>query len=156
MTTKIFVGNLSWHTDERTLKNVFASAGPVKFVKVIRDRSTNISKGFAFVTFKEAEAVSVAIEQFHEFVVDGKPIQVTIAEEPKASAPKESAPKAGAHKAPAANAEAPDQAAATPEEPAAESTAKATTENAPAASSIADGANEGAAPKPKTESTPLS
>lgn len=104
MTTKIFVGNLSWHTDERTLKNVFGSAGPVKFVKVIRDRSTNISKGFAFVTFKEAEAVPVAIEQFHEFVVDGKPIQVTVAEEPKTapSAPKAAAPIAGAQKAPEA------------------------------------------------------
>lgn len=104
MTTKIFVGNLSWHTDERTLKNVFASAGPVKFVKVIRDRTTNISKGFAFVTFKEAEAVAVAIDQFHKFVVDGKPIQVTEAEEPK---------KAGAHKA-----EAPEQgkSAAAPEQ----------------------------------------
>lgn len=81
MTTKIFVGNLSWHTDERTLKNVFASAGPVKFVKVVRDRSTSVSKGFAFVTFKEADAVPVAVEQFDKFVVDGKPIQVTVAEE---------------------------------------------------------------------------
>lgn len=81
MTTKIFVGNLSWHTDERTLKNVFASAGPVKFVKVVRDRATSVSKGFAFVTFKEAEAVPVAVEQFDKFVVDGKPIQVTAAED---------------------------------------------------------------------------
>lgn len=85
MTTKIFVGNLSWHTDERTLKNVFASAGPVKFVKVIRDRTTTISKGFAFVTFKEPEAVQIAVEQFNEYVVDGKPIQVTVAEEKKPS-----------------------------------------------------------------------
>lgn len=139
MTTKIFVGNLSWHTDERTLKNVFASAGPVKFVKVIRDRSTSISKGFAFVTFKEPDAVKVAIEQFHEFVVDGKPIQVTVAEEPKK--PEASRPESSKAKAPAADKPAPEPSSAA-EQPAAEQKGATAAEPAPASAQASQPASD--------------
>jgi hypothetical protein len=49
MEVKLYVGNLSYSTTEEELRELFAQAGTVASVAVIKDRDTGRSKGFAFV-----------------------------------------------------------------------------------------------------------
>jgi RNA recognition motif-containing protein len=63
MNTKIYVGNLAFQTTELDLKTLFANAGEVMSVKIVKDQQTGQSRGFAFVemsTRREAQkAVSM-------------------------------------------------------------------------------------------------
>lgn len=56
---KIFVGGLSWQTNEESLRWHFEQYGPVLNVEVMRDRVTGDPRGFAFVTFTDAETVDI-------------------------------------------------------------------------------------------------
>jgi len=49
METKLYVGNLSYSSTEEDLRTLFAQAGTVKTVTVVKDRDTGRSRGFAFV-----------------------------------------------------------------------------------------------------------
>jgi RNA recognition motif-containing protein len=49
METKLYVGNLAYSTTDDDLRSLFAQAGPVRSVTVIKDRDTGRSKGFAFI-----------------------------------------------------------------------------------------------------------
>ena len=51
---KIYVGNLPFSTTEEELQNEFSTFGEVEDVRIIMDRETNRSKGFGFITFKNA------------------------------------------------------------------------------------------------------
>jgi RNA recognition motif-containing protein len=51
MSTKIYIGNLSFSTTEETLQNKFESFGTIESVSIIRDKNTQMSKGFGFVDF---------------------------------------------------------------------------------------------------------
>jgi len=63
MNTKVYVGNLAFQTTELDLKTLFANAGEVMSVKILKDQQTGQSRGFAFVemsTRREAQkAVSM-------------------------------------------------------------------------------------------------
>ncbi len=72
---KIFVGGLSWDTDDTSLKNAFAAFGTVAEAKVITDRMTGRSRGFGFVTFETAEAATEAIT-FDGQMLDGRTVRV--------------------------------------------------------------------------------
>jgi RNA recognition motif-containing protein len=54
-TNKLFIGGLSWNLDWQEVKDAFKEYGEVTFVKVIKDRETNRSKGFGFVEFANVE-----------------------------------------------------------------------------------------------------
>ena len=56
---KIFVGGLSWQTNEDSLRYHFEQYGEVASVEVMRDRNTNQPRGFAFVVFKSDETVDL-------------------------------------------------------------------------------------------------
>ena len=57
MSSKIFVGGLSYGVDDQTLRESFATFGDVMEARIINDRETGRSRGFGFVTFaSEAEA----------------------------------------------------------------------------------------------------
>ncbi|KAJ3041770.1 Nucleolar protein 12 [Rhizophlyctis rosea] len=71
-----FVGNLPFDIDEESLWEFFAECGDVENVRVIRDRSTNVGKGFAYVQFKDRAAVSLAIKK-HENELKGRKVRVT-------------------------------------------------------------------------------
>ncbi|MBX3251862.1 MAG: RNA-binding protein, partial [Myxococcales bacterium] len=58
MTTKVFVGGLSWGTDDNGLFRAFEKFGAVVEAKVIQDRDTGRSRGFGFVTFEDASAAA--------------------------------------------------------------------------------------------------
>ena len=55
MEAKLYVGNLSYQTTEDELRTLFAQAGTVNEVALIKDRDTGSSKGFAFVTMSSQE-----------------------------------------------------------------------------------------------------
>ena len=62
---KIYVGNLSFDTDESGLRNVFAEYGGVDEVAVITDRDTGRPRGFAFVTMGDDEEAKKAIAELN-------------------------------------------------------------------------------------------
>mmetsp|Transcript_11699 Transcript_11699/g.14562 ORF Transcript_11699/g.14562 Transcript_11699/m.14562 type:complete len:204 (-) Transcript_11699:151-762(-) len=55
----VFVGGISWKADEDSLKEFFSTYGHVIECKIIVDRDTNKSKGYGFVTFKDAETAEI-------------------------------------------------------------------------------------------------
>ncbi len=65
METKLYVGNLSYNTTEDEIRTLFAQAGTVTDVALIKDRNTGSSKGFAFVTMSSQDEAKKAIEQFN-------------------------------------------------------------------------------------------
>jgi cold-inducible RNA-binding protein len=75
MSKKIYVGNLSYHTTEGDLSNLFEQVGQVDSVNVITDRDTGRSKGFAFVEMSNEDA-DKAISQFNGVEMDGRTLTV--------------------------------------------------------------------------------
>ncbi|KAK6138579.1 hypothetical protein DH2020_027673 [Rehmannia glutinosa] len=61
MSTKLFVGGLSYGTDDQSLKDAFASFGDVVDARVITDRDSGRSRGFGFVNFSSDESASSAL-----------------------------------------------------------------------------------------------
>ncbi len=81
MSKKLFVGGLSWGTDDHGLREAFEQFGEVIDAKVITDRETGRSRGFGFVTFADANAAEDAIGQMDGQQLDGRNIRVTEANE---------------------------------------------------------------------------
>jgi heterogeneous nuclear ribonucleoprotein A1/A3 len=81
MTTKVFVGGLSWGTGDEALLAAFEKFGSVVEAKVIFDRDTGRSRGFGFVTFEESGAAQNAIQQMDGKTLDGRTIRVNEAAE---------------------------------------------------------------------------
>lgn len=65
MSTKLYVGNLSFDTTEMDLQDHFAQAGSVTETALMQDKFTGKSRGFAFVTMSSAEEAQKAISMFH-------------------------------------------------------------------------------------------
>ena len=82
MNRKLFVGNLSYTTEENALQDLFAQAGPVESVRVMRDHATGRSRGFGFVEMGSEDAARAAIEKFNEAEVDGRRLAVNEARPP--------------------------------------------------------------------------
>ena len=78
---KLYVGNLSWGTDEDELRNAFERFGDVRDVKVITDRDTGRSRGFGFVTFENPDDAQTAMSEMDGAEVDGRPLKVNEARE---------------------------------------------------------------------------
>ncbi|KAG8366956.1 hypothetical protein BUALT_Bualt16G0022200 [Buddleja alternifolia] len=77
--SKIFVGGLSYDTDEMSLREAFSQHGDVIEARVILDRDTGRSRGFGFVTFTSTEAASTAIQAFDGQDLHGRRISVNYA-----------------------------------------------------------------------------
>ena len=56
MSKKLFVGSLSWDTNDHALREAFVPFGEIVEAKVITDRGSGRSRGFGFVTFEDEEA----------------------------------------------------------------------------------------------------
>jgi cold-inducible RNA-binding protein len=76
MGRKLFVGNLSYNTDERRLEEIFQAIGPVDSVNIVRDQMTGRARGFAFVEMQTDEAAASAIQKLNETDLDGRKIAV--------------------------------------------------------------------------------
>ena len=81
MSSKVFVGGLAWATDDNSLRAAFEAFGTVTEAKVITDRETGRSRGFAFVTFENAEQAAAAREGLDGTELDGRTIRVDEAKE---------------------------------------------------------------------------
>ncbi len=76
MGNRLFVGNLSFHTTEDSLLAAFAPHGEVASVKLMLDRDTGRSRGFAFVDMKDAAMAKRAIDAMNGASLDGRSIRV--------------------------------------------------------------------------------
>ena len=76
MGNKLYVGNIPYDTNEADLEAVFAEAGAVDSVTVVRDRDTGRARGFAFVTMVSDDDAQKAISQLHERPFGGRTLTV--------------------------------------------------------------------------------
>ena len=78
---KLFVGNLSWNTEETSLRDMFEAHGEVEDVRIITDRDTGRSRGFGFVTFVNSDDAKNAMEALNGTELDGRNLNVNEARE---------------------------------------------------------------------------
>lgn len=76
MGCKLYVGNLPFTTTDEELNEMFTQAGQVASAKIILDRSSGRSKGFAFVEMNTDEEAQNAISQFNGYQLAGRPLTV--------------------------------------------------------------------------------
>ena len=82
----IYVGNLPYTATEEDVTDLFAAYGPVERVKIITDRETGRSKGFAFVTLGDQSQLNASIEALDGHDFQGRALRVN-ASEPKEPRP---------------------------------------------------------------------
>ncbi|KAL3507280.1 hypothetical protein ACH5RR_032662 [Cinchona calisaya] len=78
---KLFVGGLSYGTDESSLREAFSGFGEVVEARVITDRESGRSKGFGFVSFSSTESASSAVSAMDGQALHGRNIRVSYAQE---------------------------------------------------------------------------
>ncbi|XP_069136022.1 putative RNA-binding protein EEED8.10 isoform X1 [Argopecten irradians] len=81
---KIFVGNISYRVKQHQLEKHFSQFGTVDYCYLVKDHLKKWSRGIAFVTFKDKEGMTRALEAANEeLVIDGRQMRVAPAEESK-------------------------------------------------------------------------
>ncbi len=79
MESKLYVGNLSYSTTEDDLRALFAQAGTVASVALIKDRDSGQSKGFAFVEMANQAEAQKAMSMFNGFNLGERELRVSLA-----------------------------------------------------------------------------
>ncbi len=91
MEVKLYVGNLSYSTTEDDLRTLFAQAGTVSSVALIKDRDTGQSKGFAFIEMSTQAEAQKAISMFNGHMMEDRELKVNPAR------PREERPRGGGY-----------------------------------------------------------
>ena len=78
---KVFVGGLSWNTNEEGLASHFSKFGNIEEARIITDRDTGRSRGFGFVTFSDSDSANRSVDELDGTEFDGRTIKVNIAED---------------------------------------------------------------------------
>jgi cold-inducible RNA-binding protein len=81
MSNKLFIGGLSWDTNDAGLNQAFSRFGSVSEATVILDRDTGRSRGFGFVTFSDATHAEGAQREMDGTTLDGRQIRVNSAQD---------------------------------------------------------------------------
>ena len=81
MAKKLFVGGLSWDTNDAGLHDAFTRFGEMTEAKVITDRDTGRSRGFGFVSFHDVAAADAAAQAMDGSTRDGRTIKVNEAQD---------------------------------------------------------------------------
>ena len=76
MARKLYVGNLPYTTNEQDLQDLFATAGTVDSINVMRDMATGRARGFAFVEMATDEEAQQAISMLNERDFGGRNLTV--------------------------------------------------------------------------------
>jgi RNA recognition motif-containing protein len=76
MGRKLYVGNLPYEVGESDLQTLFAAAGTVETVNVMRDTATGRARGFAFVEMGSDDEARKAITQFNDYSMGGRNLTV--------------------------------------------------------------------------------
>jgi cold-inducible RNA-binding protein len=79
MSSKLFVGNLSFDVTESVLKDTFAAHGTVVETNLMMDRDTGRPRGFGFVTMGSAEEAQKAIDALNGKELGGRALTVNVA-----------------------------------------------------------------------------
>jgi len=79
METKLYVGNLAKSTSLEDLNTLFAQAGQVLFVDMIKDRNSGQPKGFAFITMSAQSEADKAISMFNAYSLGEQELKVNLA-----------------------------------------------------------------------------
>ena len=79
MSTKLFVGNLSFGATQEQLQGLFGAHGTVVEVDIIKDKFTDRPRGFGFVTMESQEAAEAAIKALNGKELDGRALTVNVA-----------------------------------------------------------------------------
>jgi cold-inducible RNA-binding protein len=79
MDTRIYVGNLNKSTTQEEINTLFAQAGTITSVDLIKDKGTGKSKGFAFVTMPEQAEAEKAISMFNAYSLAENELKVNVA-----------------------------------------------------------------------------
>lgn len=92
MSKKLYVGNLPYSVTDQSLTETFSECGSVQSAKVIMDRDSGRSKGFAFVEMSTDAEAAESINRFNGFSIDGRAINVS---EAKPQAPRDGGSRGG-------------------------------------------------------------
>lgn len=76
MAKKLYVGNLSYTTNDDSLREAFAAVGAVASASVVIDRESGRSRGFGFVEMETEEAAQEAVNRLNNTEMDGRTITV--------------------------------------------------------------------------------
>lgn len=76
MSKKLFVGNIDWGTTDEQLRELFEQHGEVEEAIIIKDKFSNRSKGFGFVTFPDDGEADKAIAALNDHEMNGRKIVV--------------------------------------------------------------------------------
>ena|SRR5215467_13693426 len=76
MSTKLYVGNISFNTSNQDLIDMFSASGTVQSANIIEDRDTGRSRGFGFVEMASKEEADAAIAALNGKEVDGRTLKV--------------------------------------------------------------------------------
>jgi len=79
MEAKLYVGNLSKLTTQDDLNDLFAQAGEVTAVEVIKDRKSGDSRGFAFITMSAQSEADKAVSKFNAYSLNNHALKVSLA-----------------------------------------------------------------------------
>ncbi len=79
----IYAGNLNYNISEEELEQVFSKYGEVSYVKIIRDKYTDQSKGFGFIEMANDEEAQKAIDELNGTDVKGRELRVNQARPPR-------------------------------------------------------------------------
>src|ERR1700744_3291033 len=88
MSTKLYVGNLSYNTTENQLQDLFSAYGTVTAVDLIMDKFSGRPRGFGFVTMETKEAADAAVQALNGKNVDGRDLTVNEARPREERAPR--------------------------------------------------------------------
>lgn len=77
----IYVSNLSFHTNDEDLKNLFSKFGSVTSAKVIMGKATDRSRGFGFVEMSSEEEGRAAMQGLNSKEIEGRAISISVAKE---------------------------------------------------------------------------
>lgn len=72
----VFIGNLPFSVDEEKLRQVFSVCGQIENVRIVRDPTSGLGKGFGFVTFVDSSGVMFALKQHGKATLDGRILRV--------------------------------------------------------------------------------
>src|SRR5258708_37819105 len=89
MSTKLYVGNLSYNTTENQLQDLFGAHGPVTSVDLIMDKFSGRPRGFGFVTMETKEGADAAVAAMNGKNVDGRDLTVNEARPREENAPRQ-------------------------------------------------------------------
>jgi cold-inducible RNA-binding protein len=79
MDIRIYVGNLAKSTTQDEVNTLFATAGTVSSVELVKDKGTGLSKGFAFVSMPEQADADKAISMFNDYSLADNTLKVNVA-----------------------------------------------------------------------------